>query len=100
MLSMAVNGRRLLPGVPADYIGNVVFASMTYLTLSSLISFPPIISETARSIRKAISRIDEAYARKAITAIKSVPDVSKISQAHVWWAPHSLNITRCVKFFL
>ena len=78
-IALVVQGRRMLdPPLPSEYIGNVTnFASIT-VPSESVLSTPASVAEIAHLIRHQIKRIDEPYIRKAIAALSSVKDLSRV----------------------
>ena len=80
VLSIMVDGRRHMRQDPDSYMGNMVLFNNATAQLQSLLLSPPQLSVIAHSIRQSLSRIDEKYINRAISAISSAPDVSKVTR--------------------
>jgi hypothetical protein len=71
-LTMPVDCRRLLPGVPQGYFGNAVRAAPLLLDRDALSEGVP---ELAARVQAAVKRAnDEAGARDALSCLESLPD--------------------------
>lgn len=78
IVNIPLDGRRLMREDMSSYLGNMVLFNNATTSLQSLLSSPPQLSEISRIIRQSIFRVDERYTERAISAISSAPDVSKV----------------------
>ena len=93
VLGIMVDGRRHMSQDPDSYMGNMILFNNAKAQLQSLLSSPPQLSELAHSIRRSISRIDEKYINRALSAISSAPDVSKVMMTGGTFDESALTIT-------
>ena len=94
VLNIPLDGRRLLRKDSSSYMGNMVLfnnATAPLQTLSS--SSPPPLSEISRTIRRSISRIDERYMQRALSALSSVPDIGKVMMSGGTFGESALTIS-------
>lgn len=91
-LYIATDGRaRLVPRLPKDYFGNVIFTATPLSTAGEIVGKP--ISYAAGQIHDAVARMDDEYLRSALDFLDLQPDPSKLVRgAHSFRAPN-LGIT-------
>lgn len=92
-LNIPLDGRRLMREDLSPYMGNMVLFNNATAPLQSLLSSPPQLSEISVIIRQSISRLDEHYIKRAISAISSVPDVSKVMMSGGTFGESALTIS-------
>ena len=93
VLNIPLDGRRLMREDSRSYMGNMVLFNNATAPLQTLLSSPPQLSEISRTIRRSISRIDESYIKRAISALGSVPDVSKVMMSGGTFGESALTIS-------
>lgn len=93
VLNIPLDGRRLMHEDTSLYMGNMVLFNNATALLQSLLSSPPQLSEISVTIRQSISRIDERYIKRAMSAISSVPDVSKVMMSGGTFGESALTIS-------
>ena len=93
VLNIPLDGRRLMQEDSNSYMGNIVVFNNATVPLQSLLSSPPQLSEISRTIRQSIFRIDEEYIKRAISAISSVPDVSKVMMSGGTFGESALTVS-------
>lgn len=92
MLNIQLDRRRPMD-LYWNYMGNMVLGNNVTAPLQSLLSSPPQLSQISFTIRQSISRIDERYIERAISAIRSVPDVSKVMMSGGTFGESALAIS-------
>lgn len=93
VLNIPLDGRRLMGEDSSSYIGNMVLFNNASAPLQTLLSSTPQLAEISLAIRKSISRIDERYTKRAISALSSVPDVSKVMMSGGTFGESALTIS-------
>lgn len=93
VLNIPLDGRRIMREDTNSYMGNMILFNNATTPLRNLLSSPPQLPEIARTIRQSISRIDEKYIKRAISAIGSVPDVSKVIMSGGTFGESALTIS-------
>ncbi|CAM6127027.1 unnamed protein product [Calypogeia fissa] len=91
-LYIVIDGRaRLVPPVPQDYFGNVVFHTTPMSTAGEIVHHP--MSYAAGQIHNALARMDDEYVRSALDHLELQPDLTKVVRnAHLGGDPN-LSIT-------
>ncbi|CAM6118813.1 unnamed protein product [Calypogeia fissa] len=91
-LYIVIDGRaRLVPTVPEDYFGNVVFHTTPISTAGEIVHHP--LSYAAGQIHNALARMDDEYLRSALDHLEMQPDRTKVVRnAHLGGDPN-LSIT-------
>ncbi|CAM6084109.1 unnamed protein product [Calypogeia fissa] len=87
-LYTVIDGRaRLVPPVPQDYFGNVVFFTTPMSTAGEIVHHP--MSYAAGQIHNALARMDDEYIRSALDHLELQPDLTKvIRNAHLGGDPN------------
>ena len=93
LFAMAVNGRsQLRPPMSPDYCGNVVLIAKTLSRADDLLSRQPEhLGKVASLIRKAVTVVDDAYARDVIQMVRKVDDVGRLAPRRRPAIEHSLG---------
>ncbi|CAM6107357.1 unnamed protein product [Calypogeia fissa] len=91
-LYIATDGRaRLVPRLPKDYFGNVIFTATPMSTAGEIVHHP--MSYAAGQIHDAVARMDDEYLRSAVDFLELQPDLTQLVRgAHSFRAPN-LGIT-------
>jgi shikimate O-hydroxycinnamoyltransferase len=91
-LYVVIDGRaRLVPPVPQDYFGNVVFHTTPMSTAGEIVHHP--LSYAAGKIHDALARMDDEYLKSALDYLEMQPDRTKVVRnAHSGGDPN-LSIT-------
>nr|BAA87043.1 N-hydroxycinnamoyl/benzoyltransferase [Ipomoea batatas]BAJ14795.1 hydroxycinnamoyl-CoA quinate hydroxycinnamoyltransferase [Ipomoea batatas] len=90
-LYVATDGRsRLCPPLPPGYLGNVVFTATPMAESGELQSEP--LTNSAKRIHSALSRMDDEYLRSALDFLECQPDLSKLIRGSNYFASPNLNI--------
>ncbi|CAI7653258.1 unnamed protein product [Penicillium pancosmium] len=96
-VSVAIDGRRPL-SVPADYAGNVVFCSMTNMSIQDLTNPDTLLGEIAARIRQeTIANRDTSRLTEAVTLAAGIPDFRQpLANAFPSWFAEDLVTTSWV----
>ncbi|CAM6084085.1 unnamed protein product [Calypogeia fissa] len=91
-LYVVIDGRaRLVPPVPQDYFGNVVFHTTPMSTAGEIVHHP--LSYAAGQIHSALARMDDEYLKSALDYLETQPDRTQVVRnAHLGGDPN-LSIT-------
>ncbi|CAM6097017.1 unnamed protein product [Calypogeia fissa] len=91
-LYIATDGRaRLVPPLPKDYFGNVLFTATPMSTAGEIVHRPT--SYAAGQIHNAVARMDDEYLRSAIDYLEMHPDVAKVARGASLCGAPNLSIT-------
>ncbi|ERF68572.1 hypothetical protein EPUS_04670 [Endocarpon pusillum Z07020] len=72
---------RLLPPLPADYIGNSVLATKTHATFGYLLSSDPSrLADVASMLRTSLLAVNDTYIKDLIGTIRSAPNISSVTR--------------------
>ena len=96
VIAVAMDGRRSL-GIPIDYVGNVVFESMTELDIGTLTSPETSLASIATILRGSLeaSRSPELL-NDAVALASCIPDVRNLAYAIPDWVGKDLILTSWV----
>ncbi|KAJ8562173.1 hypothetical protein K7X08_011464 [Anisodus acutangulus] len=90
-LHVATDGRsRLCPTLPPGYLGNVVFTATPMAKSCELQSEP--LTNSAKRIHSALSKMDDNYLRSALDYLELQPDLSILIRGPTYFASPNLNI--------
>ena len=86
-LNLAVEARRrMVPALPAEYLGNAVFYCPVYSDMTTVTSPSTPFATIAKLVREAVTHFDSARMRGVIGLIDSVPKPSDL-QVRIWSDP-------------
>lgn len=96
IIAVAIDARPPL-GIPTDYVGNVIFESMSELSISSLTSTQASLASIAIKLRTSLqSAKDPNRLHDAIALASSIPDVRGLTFAISNWVGRDLIVTSWV----
>ena len=96
IIAVAMDGRRSL-GIPIDYIGNVIFESMTELDLGTLISPDTSLATIATSLRRSLEDSKSPdLLNDAVSLASCIPDLRSLGYAIPDWLGRDLILTSWV----
>lgn len=93
IVAVAIDARSAL-GIPTDYIGNVIFESMTELSIESLKDPQVHLASIATRLRASLQAAKEpARLRDAVALASSIPDARRLAFAFSDWVGADLIVT-------
>ena len=96
MIAVAMDGRKGL-GIPIDYVGNVVFESMTELDINTLTSPGTSLAAIATILRASLERSKSSnLPNDAVALAFCIPDVRNLAYAIPDWVGKDLIPTSWV----
>lgn len=96
VIAVAMDGRRSL-GIPINYIGNVVFESMTELDIGTLTSPETRLASVASILRRSLeANKSPALLKDAVALASCIPDVRSLAYAIPDWVGKDLILTSWV----
>ena len=91
MLAFIIDTRRLVkPPLPTQFIGNAIRWTGIVEPFSTAVPTVKGVTDCAHSIRREIKQHDSTYVSRFIGALKSVPDVSRVSLTRMGFDGQSL----------